>query len=249
MKKNITIIGTGKMAFALIDALKSSFTIEVIGRDIDKLKELKRSGIDAKSYNDFNSKAKTIILAVKPYALDSISKYFKHQADLLISVLAGTNIKTLKKEINSKYYVRAMPNIAAKFKKSMTTLTGDIEAKEESIKIFNEIGDSLWVESEKELDIATAVAGSGPAFLAIIAEALMDGGVMQGLKREDSKKLTQGLFEGFAPLLKDRHPAIIKEEVMSPAGTTAKGCASLEEDGVRSAFIKAVEAAFKKTQN
>lgn len=247
--KKITIVGTGKMADTLINALKKSFDIEAIGRNSDKLKELKDRGIEAKNYDEFDSKDKIVILAVKPHALPSISKYFKHSAYLLISVLAGTKIEALKKEIKSKHYVRAMPNLAAKFKKSMTTLTGDEESKRESVKIFENIGNTLWLNSEKEIDIATAIAGSGPAFLAIVAEALMDGGVMQGLKREDANKLVRGLFEGFAPLLKNRHPAIIKEEVMSPAGTTAKGCASLEENRVRSAFIKAVEAAFNRTKN
>ena len=244
----ISIIGTGKMAYALIDALKDSFEIEVVGRDKQKIKKLQENGIEAKSYDEFNSQEKVIILAIKPYALKEVSKYFKKTPNILISVLAGTKIKSLKESIKANFYIRAMPNLAAKYKKSMTTLTGDKEAKEEAIKIFEKIGKTLWVESEKELDIATAIAGSGPAFLALVAEALEDGGVMQGLKRDDAKKLTEGLFEGFTPLLIENHPALIKEEVMSPAGTTASGCASLEEDRVRSAFIKAVEAAFQKTQ-
>ncbi|WP_200763589.1 pyrroline-5-carboxylate reductase [Nitrosophilus alvini] len=244
----ITIIGTGKMAFALIDGLKDDFELEVIGRDSEKLENLKKMDICVKTYEEFDSSDKTVILCVKPHAIEDVSDYFKSEANTLISVLAGTKIEKLKKEIKAKKYVRAMPNLSAVFKKSMTTLTGDDSTKLDAIKIFDKIGDVLWVSSEKELDIATAIAGSGPAFLAVIAEALADGGVKEGLKREDAKKLVEGLFEGFVPLLKNRVPSMIKDEVMSPGGTTAAGYAVLEEEGARNAFIKAVQKAFEKTQ-
>jgi pyrroline-5-carboxylate reductase len=84
--------------------------------------------------------------------------------------------------------------------------------------------------------------------LALAAEAMMDGGVKQGLGRNDSIMLVRALFDGFAPLLAQNHPALIKDTVMSPGGTTAAGYAALEEGEVRSSFIKAVEAAFKVTQ-
>jgi len=246
--EKLCIVGTGKMAFALIEGLKNSFKLEIVGRNTEKLDFLKRKGFDTVLFEDFDSNEKNIILAVKPHALNDIAKYFKSKADTLFSVLAGTNIETLKKNIKAKSYIRAMPNLSAIFKKSMTTITGDENVKIESIKIFENIGDVLWVENEKELDIATAIAGSGPAFLALVAEALMDAGVKEGLKREFSKKLVEGLFEGFTPLLKNRHPALLKDEVMSPAGTTAAGYAALEENAVRSAFLKAISAAFEKTR-
>ncbi|WP_281950440.1 pyrroline-5-carboxylate reductase [Nitrosophilus kaiyonis] len=248
MKKEISIIGTGKMAFALIDGLKNSFDIEVVGRDEEKLENLKIAGFKTTNLKDFNSLNKIVILAVKPYAIEDISKYFKNEVDILISVLAGVTIERLKKYIKAKSYLRAMPNLSAIYQKSMTTLTGDEKVKIESIKIFENIGEVLWATSEKELDIATAIAGSGPAFLALVAESLMDGGVKCGLSRQNSKKLVEGLFDGFSPLLKNRHPALLKDEVMSPAGTTAEGIAALEEKGIRDAFIKAVQKAFEKTQ-
>jgi len=247
--KNLTVIGTGKMAYALIDGLKNDFDLEIVGRDEEKLQFLKNAGFKTTKLYDFNSLNKIVILAIKPYALDDISKYFKNEADLLISVLAGVKLEKLKECIKAKSYIRAMPNLSAIFQKSMTAVTGDEKAKIDAIKIFEKIGDVLWVDSQKELDIATAISGSGPAFLALVAEAMMDGGVKEGLSREKAKKLVEGLFEGFAPLLKSRHPALLKDEVMSPAGTTAAGYGILEEKKVRSAFIKAIKSAFKKTQN
>jgi pyrroline-5-carboxylate reductase len=127
-------------------------------------------------------------------------------------------------------------------------VTGDIRFKHEALDLFDAIGTTLWVDSEKELDIATAVAGSGPAYLALVAEALMDGAVNQGLKRTDATALVRGLFAGFSPLIYNDHPAIVKDKVMSPAGTTAAGYAKLEEHGVRIGVINAIQAAFERTK-
>ncbi len=139
-----------------------------------------------------------------------------------------------------------MPNVAASVSKSTTTITGDKEAKNLAIELFNHLGKTVWVETETQLDIASAVAGCGPAFLCLVAESLSDGAVKAGLQRNISNELVQGLFEGFSELLKTQHPAIIKDTVMSPGGTTAAGVAKLEEGRIRDSMIKAVEAAHNK---
>ena len=113
-----------------------------------------------------------------------------------------------------------------------------------AMEIFSSIGQAIWVNTENQLDIATAIAGSGPAFLALVAEALADGAVKAGLERHLSTQLVQGLFIGTSALLKHSHPAIIKDSVMSPGGTTAAGYGQLEEYGVRNAMIKAIEEAY-----
>jgi pyrroline-5-carboxylate reductase len=189
---------------------------------------------------------KNVIFCVKPYALQSVSLRLDGTANVLYSILAGTTLEFLKRQIKAKHYIRTMPNIAASKQKSMTTITGDKEAQNEAIEIFSSIGRTLWVNTENQLDIATALAGSGPAFLAIVAEALADGAVKAGLERSYSVELVRGLFEGTTALLEDNHPAIIKDSVMSPGGTTAQGIAKLEEGGVRDSFIKAIEAAYLK---
>ena len=120
--KNITIIGTGKMAYALIDGLKDSFDIEIVGRDLKKLQNLKKSSFKTTLFENFDSSNKTVILAVKPYALDNVSKYFKSEVKLLISVLAGTKIEKLKENIKAKSYIRCMPNLCAVFKKYTPSL-------------------------------------------------------------------------------------------------------------------------------
>jgi len=107
-------------------------------------------------------------------------------------------------------------------------------------------GEVLWLESEKEIDIATALAGSGPAYLALIAEAFTDGAVNQGLKREDAMRVMQGLFGGFGKLIQKTHPALLKDGVMSPGGTTAAGYSALEKGKVRAGCMEAIEKAYQK---
>ena len=244
----LTFIGYGKMAKAIIKGVYTKYKIEVVGRDDNKLKELKKefSEIEIFNIDGFDIENRNIILAVKPFAVEEVSQKLKGEANLILSILAGTKIESLKEKFRSKSFIRVMPNIAASNSASMTTLTGDIEFKLQALDICNSFGNSLWLNSEKELDIATAVAGSGPAYLAIVAEAIADGAVKCGLKREDASSITKGLFSGFATLIDLEHPALIKDAVMSPGGTTAAGCFALENEGVRVAFMKAVEDAYKK---
>ncbi len=247
----ITIIGPGKMALALAKGLEKEHELTIVGRDGERLLQFtEQLSKHAKTalLERYEIDEQVVLLCVKPYALNDVSAQIKGKAKTLYSVLAGTDISNLKKAIKAEEYVRAMPNLSAEFFSSMTTLTGDHRKKGEAKELFSSIGQTLWVESEKELDIATAIAGSGPAYLALVAEALADGGVKEGLKRSDAIKLVEGLFSGFSPLLKSNHPALIKDAVMSPGGTTAAGYSTLEEKGVRNAFIKAVESAYNRTK-
>lgn len=244
----LTFIGNGNMADALIAGLIAKHKIEVYGRNKISLEQT------AKKYNitthiienNFDISDKNIILCVKPNSLGDLSPKLTGKANKLFSVLAGTSIETLNEKIPNKACVRSMPNLAAKYSSSMTTLTGDINLKDEAIEIFNSIGQTLWLKTQKELDIATGVAGSGPAYLALVAEALSDGGVNAGLARKDADILVKGLFEGFSPLLNNSKPSEIKDGVMSPGGTTAAGYVALETNNTRNGFIQAIDAAFKR---
>ncbi len=247
----LTFIGNGNMAKALIEGLVKNHEIEVIGRNKEALKilqeQLPKISTKVIEKNEDISK-KNIVLCVKPYSLPDLVLKLNGTADSVYSILAGTSLKSLKSQIKSKKYIRTMPNLGASYLKSMTTITGDKELKESALNIFNEIGRTLWLSSENELDIATGVAGSGPAYLALIAESLADGAVNQGLKRADSQVLVQGLFEGFASLIVNENPALIKDSVMSPGGTTAAGYAALERNGIRHGMIEAVSDAYAKAK-
>ncbi|RBQ29566.1 pyrroline-5-carboxylate reductase [Aliarcobacter vitoriensis] len=247
----LTLIGNGIMAQSLAIGLVKNHEVEMIGRDINKLK-LIHEKIPQLTIKELSDKeditGKNVIFCVKPYALESVSVRLTGVADVLISILAGTKLDYLKKQIKAKSYIRTMPNVAASVQNSMTTVTGDIESKAIALEAFSSIGEAIWVNNETQLDIASAITGSGPAFLALVAEAIADGAVKVGLERHLAQHLVQGLFSGTASILKHTHPAVIKDSVMSPAGTTAAGYAKLEEGSVRDAFIKAIEGSFTKSQ-
>jgi pyrroline-5-carboxylate reductase len=247
--KTITFIGNGNMALSIAKGLQKHYKLEVVGRDMQKLQNFEKNlGITVTKHliNGFDITNKSIILCVKPANITAMTSLLHGKADVLYSVLAGTSLEKLKEHVQTKAAVRAMPNLAASVGASMTTLTGDAAYKDEALELFGTIGTAHWLDSEKEIDIATALAGSGPAYLALIAESFADGAVKQGLKRDDAMIIMRGLFEGFAKLVQQEHPALLKDGVMSPGGTTAAGYAALEQKGVRSACIAAVEAAYKK---
>jgi pyrroline-5-carboxylate reductase len=247
--KTLTFIGNGNMALSIAKGLKERYKIEVVGRSIQKLEQFqKHLGVEVEKHllDDFDISNKSLILCIKPANVEEVSQKLKGKAAVIYSVLAGTKLQKLEKNFNADAFVRTMPNLAASVGASMTTLTGDIAYKEEAQQLFNAIGQTHWLASEKEIDIATALAGSGPAYLALIAESLADGAVKQGLKRDDALTIMRGLFDGFSKLIQEEHPALLKDGVMSPGGTTAAGYSALEEGNVRSACISAVEKAYKK---
>ncbi len=247
--KTITFIGNGNMALSIAEGLKENYKIEVVGRDSEKLDVFEQKlglHVEKSLLDNYSIEQKTVILCVKPANVEEVSAKLQGKAEILYSVLAGTSIEKLKNNFNTSAVVRAMPNLAASVAKSMTTLTGDAAYKEEAQTLFSAIGTTRWLGSEKEIDIATALAGSGPAYLALIAESLTDGAVKQGLKRNDAMAIMRGLFDGFGTLIQEIHPALLKDGVMSPGGTTAAGYAALEEGNVRNSCIEAIEKAYKK---
>jgi len=250
-KETITFIGNGNMALSIALGLKEIYNIEVVGRSRESIEIFeKKLGLTIKKHilDDFDMTHKTIILCVKPANIQEVSTQLTGTASEVYSILAGTTLDMIKENIKADATVRVMPNLAASVGASMTTLTGDIQLQEKASKLFGSIGETLWLQSEKELDIATAVAGSGPAYLALIHEALCDGAVKQGMKRADAIKVANGLFKGFGNLIPTVQASQLKDGVMSPGGTTAAAYASLEKGNVRFSFIDAVESAFQVTQ-
>ncbi len=243
----LLLIGAGNMGGAMLKGL-NNYDITVVEAYEKRADELRKMYPDLKivdiipPLDDF-----LVILAIKPQSLERLKVNGKAKG--LISILAGTTLEKLKAKVDAKYYVRAMPNMAALVQKSATSLCGDAELKDEAMEILNTIGKCFWLNSENELDIATGLAGSAPAWLALVAEALSDGAVNLGLKREISYKYIAALFEGVGIVLRDEHPAILKDKVTSPNGTTIAGIAKLEEGRVRDSFIKAMRASYEKTKN
>lgn len=249
--QTITFIGNGNMGLSIAKGLKGTYNIEVVGRNMGKLEAYEKAlGIKIDKYllDEFDMTDKTILLCVKPANVEEVGAKLKGKAKVVYSVLAGTSLEKLKQNFNTQAVVRTMPNLAASVGRSMTSLTGDLNYKEEAQTLLGAIGETLWLDSEKEIDIATALAGSGPAYLALVAEALADGAVKQGLKREHAMSAMRGLFSGFGELIQEIHPALLKDGVMSPGGTTAAGYGALEKGNVRAGFMDAIEKAYTKAK-
>lgn len=249
--KLITFIGNGNMALSIAKGLKDKYKIEVVGRSLEKLENFENElGVTVEKHimDGFNTEDKTVIFCVKPANVEEVATRIDGKARVIYSVLAGTTIQKLKHNLNPHAVVRTMPNLAAQVGRSHTTLTGDDSFKNEAKELLGAIGTTTWLSSEKELDIATALAGSGPAYLCLIAEALADGAVKQGMKRAEAMEVMRGLFGGFGELIQDVHPALLKDGVMSPGGTTAAGYGSLEDGNVRAACIDAIAKAYEKAK-
>lgn len=238
----LLLIGAGNMGGAMLKGLYVH-DITVIESSESRAKELQEQYPSAKVLTTLPPiDGYIVILAIKPQSLESL--HVKGEADGLISILAGVTLERLRKRIPAKLYVRAMPNMAAMVQKSATSLCGDKALKSEAIDILSSIGECFWLENEDALDIATGLAGSAPAWLAMVAESLSDGAVNLGLKRELTYQYIATLFEGVGKVLQEEHPALLKDKVTSPKGTTIAGTAKLEEGRVRDSFIKAIEASY-----
>jgi len=245
----LTVIGAGNMGAAILEGLKDKpYKITIIEHPSAPIEKIAQRFPNAKVMTPevVDVSGKVVLFAIKPQIFPHVK--VKGRAKGVISIMAGVNLESLRMKCEAEMYIRSMPNMAALYGKSATAFTGDLDFKEEAKEILEAFGQAYWVDTEKELDVATALAGSGPAYVAVMAEALADGAVNMGLKRPVAQALAQALFEGTAEVLKTEHPALLKEMVQSPGGTTAAGCAAMEEAGVRNGLIKAVEAAFKRAR-
>jgi len=241
----LLLIGAGNMGGAMLQGLHVN-DITVVEAYPTRAKELQALYPTIKIVHEIPSlEGYLVILAIKPQSFSSLQT--KGIAEGVISIMAGVTLEKLKAGIMAKHYIRSMPNMAALVRKSATSLCGDAALKDEAMGVLSSIGRCFWLESEKELDIATGLAGSAPAWIALVAEAL--SAVNLGMKREITYQYIATLFEGVGEVLKSEHPAILKDKVMSPAGTTAAGYAKLEEGKVRDSFIKAMEASYERAKS
>ena len=143
MKTTLTFIGNGNMALSIAQGLKDDYEIEVVGRNMAKLDAFEEAlgcSVKKSMLNTFDVQGKTIMLCVKPYNVQEVGSQLVGEAKVLYSVLAGTTLETLSSNIKTEAVVRAMPNLAATVKRSMTTLTGDIAYQKEAESLFGAIG-------------------------------------------------------------------------------------------------------------
>ncbi len=257
--KKVGFLGAGNMGEAMIRGLLKAGTVpaeDIFATDVrlDRLQQLgKLYGIHTLSDNGLLVKrVDVVILAVKPQIIHAVLKEVAPAVTpkkLLISVAAGVPTAALRADLpKGVRLIRVMPNAPALVLEGMTAVAkadglqqGDLETAEE---IFGAVGKVVVLE-EEALDAVTGLSGSGPAYVALMIEALADGGVKVGLDRLTAMTLAAQTVLGSAKLLIETgaHPGQLKDMVTSPGGTAIAGIAALEEGGVRRTLISAVERA------
>ena len=201
--------------------------------------------------------ADVIILAIKPQdfpvMLGQLAGRLKSQ--LVISIAAGISLQAICSGLNYYRVVRAMPNTPAQVGKGMTAWTSakDLSDKDREIagSILSAMGEEQYFADEKYIDMATAISGSGPAYVFLFIESMIDAGVHIGLPRNVATKLVIETIAGSAEAMKKmaKHPAELKNMVTSPGGTTTDALLQLESGGLRSLMINAVAAAYNKAKS
>ena len=181
-------------------------------------------------------------------ALESFK--YENQSKAVFSIMAGISVSKLQSVLDSKSYCRVMPNVAALIGSSVNVIYSDnAEIKKLASDIFDTLGCNIFVDKEEQINSAGAICGCGPAYLGLVAEALIDAGIREGLSFDISTRLVNGLFDGFSKLLQIKSPNTIRLDTTSPGGTTIEGIIELENSATRAAFIKAVHSAHKKAKN
>ena len=200
--------------------------------------------------------AELVILAIKPQDLPALfsqigGRLAPEQAAM--SIIAGAKSSTLAQGLKHQAIIRVMPNTPAQIGAGMSFWTSAPEVgqrlKDLAGSVLETVGREIYVDDEKYLDMATALSGSGPAYVFLVIEALIDAGVYVGLPRDMAQTAALQTLYGSVKLVMEsgRSPAELKAMVVSPGGTTAEGLQVLERAGVPSAFVDAVNAAYLKS--
>lgn len=197
--------------------------------------------------------ADVALLAIKPHGIVPLIRSLSAApSTLLISVAAGLDAATLNEAAGPHRVLRTMPNTPALVGEGVTAVLIDdtVTASDRAlaVEVLGSFSEVIEVAQEHQFDAITALSGSGPAFVAMFAEALADGAVVEGLPRPIAAKLARLTLRGTAALLAVQHPGALKDAVGSPGGTTMAGVAAAEKHGLRSATIEAIRAAARRSR-
>ena len=262
LKKKITFIGPGVMAEAMIAGLlrkklAQPENIIASGPREERSEQLhKKYGIKTTIDNiSAASQADVVVLSVKPQRLSEVMKGLKgiRPDALVLSIIAGANIKKISTGLKHKAIVRSMPNTPGQIGEGITVWASSKEVTEEQQEtaraILGALGDEVFVEDESYLDMATALSGSGPAYVFLFTEALIDAGVHMGFPRRIAEQLVLQTVKGSVSFYHqaERHPATLRNQVTSPGGTSAEALYYLEKAGFRTAISRAVWAAYQRS--
>lgn len=260
---NITFIGGGNMARAIIGALvsKGARAAEIVVVEIDAIARLKlvaEFGVSTvESPGPELRGVEAVILAVKPQQMREAATRLASLAPdaLIVSIAAGIRLESLSRWLGGrKRLVRAMPNTPALVHAGITGLYApeSVDAKDRATaeRLLGAVGATLWFERESDLDAVTAVSGSGPAYVFYAMEALEQAARSLGLSEAESRSLALWTFVGATKLAIERgvEPAVLRAQVTSKGGTTERAIEVLEASAVKDRFVEAVQAACERSR-
>jgi len=252
----LAIVGVGKLGLALLTGVTSrgvipAHEIGLFDANLARAAELAaQTGARQITAADLRH-AGRILVSVQPRVFPEITDWLAQENVGYISTMAGVSTASLTRRLGTKRVVRAMPNLAATIGHSQTAITAPREGTDAgdldfARSLFGAVGD-VYELPEHLFNAFTGMSASGPAYAAVVAEALADGGVRMGLPRALAHELAAKLLVASGELLQGRaHPGMLKDEVASPGGTTIAGLEVLEAAGVRGALMRAVMAATQR---
>jgi pyrroline-5-carboxylate reductase len=254
----IAILGAGKMGEALASGLLRAGVVspgEIVAaaRRADRAQQLRESyGIDVLPASQAAAKAQTLVIAVKPQDMDALLAEISPVVtanQLVISVAAGITTAFIGRRLGADVpVVRVMSNTPVLVDEAMSVISPGSNATEEHLRraeeLLRPVGKVLRIP-ESQQDAATALSGSGPAYVYFLVEAMVDAGILLGMPRQTALEMVKQAVFGAATMLRDsgEHPVLLREAVTSPGGTTINAIRELERHGVRAAVLAAIEAA------
>lgn len=259
----VTFVGGGTMAEAMVRRLVANGTIPcehiTVVDPSSARRELMRQqylvGVEETPATCIAG-ADTIVLAIKPQELEAAASQMNclEERQLLVSIMAGVKLERLVARFSHSLVVRAMPNTPAQIGMGMTVWTATPETTEAHVSqaraVLSALGDELYVPDERYVDMATALSGSGPAYVFLFVESLIEGAVSIGMPRPMAERLAVQTLRGSTEYLAESgtHPAVLRDMVTSPGGTTAAALRALEKGSLRSVVMDAIAAAYARSK-
>ena len=260
---HLTFIGAGAMGSAIIGGLLSRHQlapghITASDRHRERLHEVREKFQINTTLDNLTAarKGQVVVLAVKPQVLPAVFADLHSQIKpgaLVVSIVAGATIDAITTGLNHRGIVRTMPNTPAQVGEGMTVWTATPEVSDaqhaQAEAIIEALGHQLFVDDETFLDMATAISGTGPSYVFLLMEALIDASVHLGFSRADARQLVIQTIRGSAIFAEQStvHPAEMRNLVTSPGGTSAEALYQLEKGSFRTVISKAVLAAYKRS--
>lgn len=261
--KKIAFIGAGAMGGAMISGLVTSKLVspkQITAADPNEIRgqELSKTlGINFTTSNiEAGDDADIIVIAVKPQQIEAALHELRGRVDsagLVLSIVAGTKIRDIVEDLHNSRVVRSIPNTPAIIGEGITVWTATYEVMDEykdlARQILEALGQELYVNDENYMDMATGLSGSGPGYVFLIIESMIDAGVRMGFSRAQAEKLVLQTIKGSVLYAQQsgKHPTVLRNQVTSPGGTTAAGLYTMESKGLRTAINDGIWAAYQRS--